>query len=181
MDAQWVGVTLTAATVLVSVVVLIRSGLAQLRGEIQALAQQTREDIQTLAKRTHDDIEALAKRTREDIEALAKRTHDDIEALAKRTREDIEALAKRTHDDIGQIREDIQCLATQHREDYGRLSAKVAETAERTARIEGVLILHLDTARQAKASQATPRELEQRFETLLQPTTADQGVSPEPE
>ncbi len=155
MDAQWVGVTLTAATVLVSVVVLIRSGLAQLRGEIQALAQQTREDIQ--------------------------QTRDDIQTLAKRTRDDIEALAKRTREDIGQIRGDIQRLATQHREDYGRLSAKVAETAERTARIEGVLILHLDTARQAKASQATPRELEQRLETLVQPTTADQGVSPEPE
>ncbi len=122
MDAQWVGVTLTGATVLGSVVVLIRSGLAQLRGEIQALAKQNREDIK-------------------------------------------------------QIREDIQRLATQHREDYGRLSAKAAETAERTARIEGVLLLHLDTGPQAKAPQAVHREGRQR---LVKPTKADQGGSPGP-
>ncbi len=103
MDAQWVGVALTAIAVVVSLAVFIRSGSTQLRGEfrseMQSFRQEQREEVRALAAQQREDhrelsdkLTALAARQREDHRELS----DKLTALAERTTRIEEALVPRS-------------------------------------------------------------------------------------
>ncbi len=129
MDAQWVGVALTAIAVVVSLAVFIRSGSTELRGEfrseMQSFRQEQREEIRVLAAQQREDNRALAAQQREDNRALS----DKLTALAARQRED-------------------------HRE----LSDKLTALAERTTRIEEALVPRSDPVLQTAAQSLPPTE-----------------------
>ncbi len=83
MDAQWVGVALTAIAVVVSLAIFIRSGSTQLRGEfrseMRSFRQEQREDYRELS----DKLTALAERTTRIEEALVRRSTPILQTAAQ--------------------------------------------------------------------------------------------------
>ncbi len=130
MDAQWVGVTVAALAVIVSLAAFIRSGLGGVREEIRSLSQQHREDFRSLSQQHREDYAKLEG------------------AIARQAQEH---------------REDFQSLSQQHREDHGTVAGKLFDIAERTARIEGMLVSQGAAEFHQTAAQAVPAEpLEER-------------------
>ena len=143
MDAQWIGVTVAALAAMVSLAAFIRSGFQGIRLEIRNLSRQQREDFQTLSQRQREDRAKLE-------EAVALQARQQREDHAKL--EGAIALQAR------QQREDFQTLSQRQREDHAKLAEKLTEIAERTARIEGILVSQGWAEFRVTAAQAVPDE-----------------------
>ncbi len=92
MDAQWVGVALTAIAVVVSLAVFIRSVSTQLRAEFRSEMQSFRQEMQSFRQEQREEIRALAAQQREDHRELS----DKLTGLAERTTRIEEALVPRS-------------------------------------------------------------------------------------
>ena len=80
----------------------------------------------------------------------ARQQREDFRALSEQHREDFRTLSE-------QQREDFRALSEQRREDRVTITAKLAEIAERTAHIEGILVAQ-GIAEFHPAAQAVPEE-----------------------
>ena len=129
MDAQWLGVTVAAT---VSLAAFIRSGLREIRGEVR----ETRDEVRALSREHREDFKALSGQLREDTQSLSQRQREDRANLE-------EAIARQTQ---------------QQREDHAKVTEKLTEVAERTARIEGILVSQGWAEFRASAAQAVPDE-----------------------
>ena len=85
------------------------------------------------------------------IAEQARQHREDFRALSEQHREDFRALSE-------QHREDFRALSEQYREDHATVTGKLAEIAERTARIEGILVAQGVAEFHPTAAQAVPEE-----------------------
>ena len=139
---------MTAITVTVSLGAFIRAGLAQIRGEIQSLRvelQNVREEIQSVRGEIRS-VRGEIQNVREEIQNVREEYREDIQGVRREFREEIQGL-----------RAEVHGLATEHREDHARLLVKLVDTADRTSRIEAVLIQQSNPRLQVAAQAPRPK------------------------
>ena len=143
MDLELVRLVLVAVGATVSLGAYMRSGFVRLEAAIVREGERRREDHAKLAEQRRKDFRALSQQQREgvarleaSIVRLAEQQHKEFRALSQQQRE-------------GEARLESAIV---------KVSEKLAETTERTARIEGILARGWVPQFEATAAQAVPEE-----------------------
>ena len=166
MGSEWVGFALTAVAVTVSLATFIRGGFARIEKRLAKLEDSLAQEAK--ARRQADArLEAAIGIVAKDLAQLVART-SRLEDRFARLEVRFDGLENRL--DRLEVRFDglevrLDRSASELSEAYARIEStvarhadKLADVAERTARIEGVLLRYIAPVIQASAAQAAPEE-----------------------
>lgn len=166
MDSEWVGFALTAVAVTVSLATFIRGGFARIEKRLAKLEDSLAQEAK--ARRQADArLEAAIGVVARDLAQLAattSRIEDRLGRLEVRI-DGLENRLDRLEVRFGGLEVRLDRSASELSEAYARIEStfarhadKLADTAERTARIEGILVRYFVPTIQASAAQAPPLE-----------------------
>ncbi len=152
MGSEWVGFALTAVAVTVSLATFIRGGFARIEKRLAKLEDSLAQEAK--ARRQADArLEAAIGIVAKDLAQLVARTsrlENRLDRLEVRF-DGLEVRLDRSASELSEAYARIESTVARHAD-------KLADVAERTARIEGVLLRYIAPVIQASAAQAAPEE-----------------------
>ncbi len=150
MEAESIKMVVVVLGGFVAIVWFMRSGFAQLRGEIQADREEFRGEIQSVPGGLH----GLAARQREYCDRLS----DKLDEVISQQHKYYDRLSERLDEVISQQRQNYDRLSDK----YDQLSDKLAVTSERAVRIEAMLLRQFRQERQSQAVDSPTNVVEQK-------------------
>ncbi len=166
MSSEWLGFALTAVAVTVSLATFIRGGFARIEKRLAKLEDSLAQEAK--ARRQADArLEAAIGAVARDLAQLVARTSrledrfDGLENRLDRLEVRFDGLEKRLDGlevRLGRSASELSEAYARIESMFARHADKLADTAERTARIEGILVRYFMPTVQASAAQALPLE-----------------------